>query len=128
MPSNRPFVERRSSDLLSATNRALRPLIRLLLSRGITLPAFVEMLKTAFVAVARNEFPLEVKRDTDSRLSLLTGIHRRDIKRIRQQDNQSSRSLPVGADTHEADPNAPGISLPARVIALWMGLPEYRDD
>ncbi len=126
MSSNEPFVERRSTDVLRAIHRALRPLIRFLLSRGITFPAFAETMKQAFVLVARDDLPLEGKRDTDSRLSILTGIHRRDIKRIREVI-EAPASRPPGAAPDESRRNPTEISLSARVIALWTGLEEYRD-
>ena len=126
MSSNEPFVERRSTNVLRAVHRALRPLIRFLLSRGVTFPVFAETMKQAFVLVARDDLPLEGKRDTDSRLSILTGIHRRDIKRIREGGER-----PVDARLQAAREgihrNPTEISLSARVIALWTGLPEYRD-
>ena len=47
-----------SSALLASIARILRPLVRLLIARGITLPAAVEMLKDAYVKVAVTDFRL----------------------------------------------------------------------
>lgn len=123
--TTKPFKERRSIGLLAVTQRALRPLVKLLLHRGVAFPAFTEAMKVVFYRVAREEFPLQAKRDTDSRLSILTGIHRRDIKRLREQTDAPARSDdPLHGGNR---PGATEISLSARVIAVWTGTPEYLD-
>ena len=124
-PKSRAFRERRSAKILSVTQRALRPLVKLLLLRGIGFPVFSEALRSVFFQVARDEFPLHHRRQTDSRLSLLTGIHRRDIKRLRDQASAAS-SGPV-AKGHRNTPAETGISLSARVVALWTGTRAYLD-
>ncbi|MEZ4290680.1 MAG: DUF6502 family protein [Myxococcota bacterium] len=43
------------------------------------------MLKSLYVEVATSDFALEDKRVTLSRLSLLTGIHRREVKRMLEE-------------------------------------------
>lgn len=97
----------------------------MLLHRGIAFPALAEAMKLVFFRVAREEFPLQGKKDTDSRLSILTGIHRRDIKRLREQTEAAAG---VSDETRPIDhPAATEISLAARVIALWTGTSEYLD-
>lgn len=98
--------------LIQALRRLLRPLVRLLLARQITYPYLITLLKSLFVDVAANEFPLAGKRQTDSRLSLLTGVHRKDVRRL----------LDESADI--APPPA-NVSLGARLIARWNGEAEY---
>ncbi len=126
----KPFIERRSLHLLATTQRTLWPLVKLLLHRGISYPLLAEAIKSVFVGVAEAEFPLRGKAETDSRISLLTGIHRRDVKRLRVE-RRKQRALAL-------DPAPPGqaslpvaaaeTSLSARVIAVWTGLPSYRDE
>ena len=60
----------------------LRPLVRMLIARGITAPAFYRVLKQVYVEVARDEFRLGDAPPTDSRVTLLTGVHRRDVRAI----------------------------------------------
>lgn len=72
-----------SSTLFASIARILRPLARLMIANGITLPGAVEMLKEAYVDVASRDFPLGDAPPTDSRVSLLTGVHRKDVKRLR---------------------------------------------
>ncbi len=74
-----------SSALLASIARILRPLARLLIARGITLPAAVEMLKDAYVKVAITDFRLGDAPPPDTRVSLLTGVHRKDIRRLRDE-------------------------------------------
>lgn len=107
-------------DLRQAWNeafrRVLRPLVRVMLARGLQYPAIAEMLKSLFVEIADKEFKLDSKRQTDSRVSLLTGVHRKDVKRLR-------RGPP---DMNAA--KAPEISLTAQIIAAWSARPEFVDE
>jgi hypothetical protein len=127
----KPVIERRSLHLLATTQRTLWPLVKLLLHRDISYPLLAEAIKSVFVGVAEAEFPLRGKAETDSRISLLTGIHRRDVKRLRSE-RRKQRALAM-------DPTPPGraslpagvgaeTSLSARVIAVWTGLPSYLDE
>ena len=72
-------------SILSAIHHLLRPLVRLLLQHGIAYQAFCELIKSVYVKVAEQEFKLDAKVQTDSRISLLTGIHRREINRLRNE-------------------------------------------
>ncbi len=72
--------------LIAAIGRLLRPLVRVLIAKGIGLPNAVELLKEAYVSVATDDFPNGGKKQTDSRISVLTGVHRKDVKRLRTQD------------------------------------------
>ena len=74
-----------------ALKHALRPLVRALISKGVTAPALYSMLKQLYVEVAREAFALEGKPPTDSRVSVLTGVHRKDVRafRLREPDSES---------------------------------------
>jgi len=104
-----------SQPLLQALARLLRPLIRLLLAKGVSYPALTKMLKAVYVSIAEDEFRLVGKRQTDSRISLLTGIHRKDVRRLRADGEQ-----PLVAP--------PSVSLGGQLVARWAGLPEFLDD
>lgn len=97
------------------TKRVLRPLVRLFMSHRIGLQTVVELLKTLYVEVAEKEFPLDRRPQTDSRISLLTGVHRKDVRRLRGKrqltDAPSSKSVSVGS----------------RLVAIWAGTPRYLD-
>jgi hypothetical protein len=101
--------------LLNALRKLLRPLIKLLLVNGVTYPQLSNLLKTLYVEVAREEFVLNGKPQTDSRISLLSGVHRKDVKRL-GSDNAEESSVP------------PSISLGAKLVALWTSNAVYLDD
>ena len=92
----------------------MRPIVRLLIARGVQLPAVTAMLKQVFVDVANQDFRIDGKAPTDSRISVLTGVHRRDVRSIRT-DGMPSSARPV-------------MSLSATVIGRWLGDPAYRDE
>ena len=107
--ANQPSVA-----LVNATKRVLRPFVRFLLARGITLPFLSQLLKQLYVEVAERDFALDDKPQTDSRISLLTGVHRKDVRRLR------------GQKTAEIEPPE-AVSLGAQVINNWLTERRYLD-
>ncbi len=101
--------------LVSALRRMLVPLARLLLAHGVTQPFLAGLLKGVYVEVAEREFAIEGRPQTTSRLSLLTGIHRKDVKRLREAPGES-----VGVPR--------SVSLGAQLVSRWVGLDAYRDE
>lgn len=102
-----------SPAVVKALQMVLRPLVRLMLAQGVTYPYLAEMLKGLFVQVARDEFGLKGQKPTDSRISLLSGVHRKDVSRLRDVPAQSS---------------APAVvPLGAQVVARWTSDPRYLD-
>jgi hypothetical protein len=94
--------------------RLLRPLVRLCIKSGITFPSLAELLRELYVQVADREFVLPGKEQTDSRVSLLTGIHRKEVRRLREA------GTPVSA--------MPGsVSRTSRIMAHWLAAPDYVD-
>lgn len=71
----------------------LRPLVRALIARGMTAPAFYRLTKEIYVEVADAEFGIEGERPTDSRISVLTGVHRRDVKEMRAADRDGDAAV-----------------------------------
>ena len=102
--------------LVKAVNLLCRPLIRLLIEKGVTFPQFRELMKALYVEVADEQFSLDSKKPSDSRIFVLTGVHRKDIKRIRQQAEQGEPLLTSSA------------SLSGEIVARWTGMPEYLDE
>lgn len=72
-----------SPAIVLALRRVLRPLVKLMLEHGITIQYLTELLKRLFVEVADQDFRIGDKPSTDSRVSLLTGVHRKDVSRIK---------------------------------------------
>jgi len=104
-----------SPALVRALKLMLKPLVRLLLANGITYPFLTNVLKGIYVEVADKEFPLDDKKQTDSRISLLTGVHRKDTRRLRNQDINDN-------------PPPENLSTSAQLIACWVGKAEYLDE
>src|ERR1700704_431682 len=72
------------ASLLNALRQLLRPLVRLLTAQAITFPMLPELLKHIYVDEAVRHFGLGGEPPSDSRVSLLTGVHRKDVRRLRQ--------------------------------------------
>lgn len=72
-----------SDRFLRVLRGLIRPLVRVLIARGVTAPSFYRLLKSVYVEVADQSFRLDDEPPTDSRVSLLTGVHRRDVKAFR---------------------------------------------
>ena len=100
--------------VMAALRRVLRPLVRLLVSQGVTFPFLSDLLKSVYVETAASEFTLGGKLATDSRLTLLTGVHRKDIRRLR-------RETPPDAGP------TPAMTLGTQIVARWLGDPAYHD-
>ncbi|MDM0070520.1 DUF6502 family protein [Variovorax sp. J31P207] len=96
-----------------ALSHALRPLVKLMLSRGVTFTFASELLKSLFVEVADRDFRIDDKPPTDSRVSLVSGVHRKEVSRLRQAMESGEETIPAV------------VSLGAQVVARWMGAPPY---
>jgi len=96
-----------SPALISALRRVLRPLVNLMLAKGITYTYLIDIIKQVFVEVADKEYRMSDKPSTDSYLSLLTGVHRKDIKRLRPGISLNTETIPET------------VSLGARLVSLW---------
>ena len=71
------------SKLLDAARRILYPLVRILLRNGISSDALTELVRKTYVDVAENEFAIEGKRQTTARISVITGLNRKEVARLR---------------------------------------------
>ena len=101
--------------ILAAIRHILRPLVRLLLSHTIPFQTFCDVVKSVYVNIADREFRLASKPQTDSRISLLTGIHRREVNRLRNE-----APTEINLSSH--------LSLSALLLTIWSGHPEYLDE
>ena len=94
--------------------RLLRPLVGLFIRCGITFPALCDLLRELYVNVAEHDCALAGKMQTDSRVSLLTGIHRKEVARLRG----------AGAPVNVV-PLA--LSRTSRIFARWLSAPDFTD-
>lgn len=101
--------------LLVALRRVLRPLVRLLLANGITQPALARVLKSLYVEVAERDFSLPGERASDSRVSLLTGVHRKDVRAL--------RAAPPATDEVPES-----VSIGSQIVTRWCSDPRFLRD
>ncbi len=99
--------------LLPALLRLLRPVVRLALRCGVTYPVLADHVRGLFVEIAQQEPTDSPSGWTDSRLSLRTGVHRKEIRRLRLE--------PPPAD--DAVPDI--VTSSSRIIAAWLGNPAW---
>lgn len=101
--------------LEKALEKILRPIVRVLIHHQFTYPQFIALLKSVYVDVAETEMQIGDKRQSDSRINLLTGVHRKDVKRLRAESKTPAQ--------------VPGnISVGAQLIGHWMGHKKYLDN
>jgi hypothetical protein len=100
--------------VMSAVKHLLRPLVRLLVHFHVTFPTLSNLLKIIYVDVAEKEFRIGGKLPSDSRITLLTGVHRKDVRRFRL-DNDEGKAEPIAA------------TLGALLVSRWTGLKDYLD-
>jgi len=71
-----------SATLQKAITRVLSPLVRLLLRHGVSHGEFSSWAKQAYVAEASKHFGIDGKAPTVSRMAIITGINRKEVKRL----------------------------------------------
>ncbi len=71
--------------LITALFRLLRPLVRILLRNGLSAEAFEEVIRRVYVDVAESDFQIEGKKQTTSRIGVLTGLNRKEVSRLLKQ-------------------------------------------
>lgn len=97
-----------SNPLYSAVRRLLRPLVRLLMHRGMAFDQFADIARNVYVEVAEREFGLPGRKQTVSRISVLTGLTRKEV--ARQREN------PIPEDVE----GAASYNRAARVVTGWI--------
>jgi hypothetical protein len=108
----------RPAIVLSAVLRLLRPLVRLLIRQGVGFPAVSAALKPVFLDEARRELEQRGMGVTDSALTLLSGVHRRDVRRLMRE--------PV-EETAAALGDGPGWGPVAELVGRWLTDPAWVD-
>lgn len=86
-----------------------------MLANNLSYTFAIDLLKTLFVEVADQDFTIDDKRQTDSRISLMSGVHRKDVKRLRELQPNVEDVMPGN------------VSLGSQLIALWNANPAYID-
>ena len=94
-----------------ALRMMLKPLVKLLISQGVSHGDFSEAAKDVYVEVAIRYFDKSAKVN-QSRIAILTGLTRKEVKNV---IDRAMRSEPYGKN----------FSRPSRVLAGWHSDPRY---
>jgi hypothetical protein len=102
--------------LYGAILRLLRPLVRLSLKKGISYGTFTSLLKWAFYDIAKNDLTIDGKKQTHSRISVITGFTRKEVKRLSELDPPTTQR------------QQEQYNRAARVISGWRRDNDYLDN
>jgi hypothetical protein len=101
--------------VLSALLKALRPIARILMQSGIGYREFSEISKSAFVDVATSDYGLRGRPTNISRVAVMTGLTRKEVKRLREKISAGNQ-----VDMARVIP-------PAEILSRWHSDLEYLD-
>jgi hypothetical protein len=101
--------------LSTATLRLLRPLVSILLRNNVSHRTFAELAKLVYVEVANADFKITGKKQTTSRIAILTGLTRKEVQRLLAQ-SPGTKSVSE-EEYHRA----------SRVITGWVRDPDFGD-
>jgi hypothetical protein len=102
-------------QILGAFLVVLKPVARILLRYGIGFREFSEIAKTAFVDVASSDFGLRGRPTNISRVAVMTGLTRKEVRRIRDK-------IADGEDTVIVKPTPMWD-----ILHYWHADPEFLD-
>lgn len=91
--------------------------MRLLVQNGISYGAFSTALKRVFLSAAQEELAARGMTQTDSALTLLSGVHRRDVRTLLR---------PGQAPDDDGRP-AVALSLASEIVLCWLSQRRWRD-
>ncbi len=103
-----------AESISRAFSVVMRPLVKLLMRHGFTYGWMTKKLKPIFLEVATEDFVLDGKPNSDSRVSLLTGLDRKEIKALRNRTQDES-----------VEPEDSLIG--AQLVSIWMTEDRYLD-
>jgi hypothetical protein len=104
-----------SHVLQQAIVRLLRPVVRLMIRHNVPLATFVELVRHVYVTVSQEELALLGKKLSDSRISVVTGIPRKDIKKYSESPDYKDND--VATEHNRA----------ARVLTGWIHNKTYHN-
>ena len=101
--------------VLDAFLLVMRPVAKILLRYGIGYREFAEVAKTAFVDVASSDFGIRGRPTNISRVAVMTGLTRKEVKRLR--DDIATGDLSISVKTTPF----------TQVLHHWLAQPEFTD-
>jgi hypothetical protein len=104
-----------TNALSAAVKRLLYPLVQILLRQGMPFGAFSDLAKRVYVDVAQQEFGIPGRKQSISRVSIITGLTRKEVRRVQR--------LSIADDASAIAQ----YNRAARVIAGWRRDPQFID-
>ena len=101
--------------LAAALARILHSVFRIVLRNNMSFKAFLDIAKRAYVEVAANEFHIPGKKQSVSRIALLSGLTRKDVQRL--------LAAPPANDSDAGE----RYNRAARVVAGWVRDKDFSD-
>lgn len=103
--------------LLKSLGQLLYPLAKILLRFGISHEEFNQIAKKIFIDVAQNEreFSIDGRKQSTAHISVLTGIQRKEVARLRETEQLEELDFP---DQNRGK----------KVVNAWLRESKYRDD
>lgn len=102
-------------SLSFAVLRLLRPLVRILLRNGMSYGTFADLTRWVYVDVAMQEFTIKGRKQSTSRVAVLTGLSRKEVKRLQ------------GIERPDDKAQDEKYNRAARIIAAWRREPEFKN-
>lgn len=103
------------NKLIMSIIRIMQPLVRILLRNGISFGTFSDIAKWIYVDTAANEFGLKSRKQSISRVSVLTGLSRKEVKRVKELPRPSDKDF------------AEQYNRAVRVISAWRRETDFSD-
>jgi len=79
--------------LYKAILSVLKPLVKILLRNNMPYGVFADLARRAYVEVATKEFAVAGRKQSNSRISTITGLSRKEVKRIQEIDEEQEENL-----------------------------------
>jgi hypothetical protein len=101
--------------ILTGVHAFMKPLASFLLRSGIGFREFAEVCKFAFVEVATSQYGIRGRPTNISRVAVMTGLTRKEVKFIREKIDQGFKDrLPIGRPY-----------LPTQILHYWYNDPDF---
>ncbi len=108
--------EDQQKKVLKAFQLVLRPIVKILLRYGIGYNEFAETVKTVFVDVGSSEFGIRGRPTNISRVAVMTGLTRKEVRRLRTKIEVGDEALAVRTTPM------------SEILTRWHSEPEYLND
>ena len=100
--------------VLKACRHFMVPIARFLLRNGVGYREFAEISKLAFVQVASDEYGIRGRKTNMSRVAVMTGLTRKEVRRVRDDLAKDSSG------------NVSTVSKPEQLLELWSSASKYK--